>query len=42
MNDKMGNLLQIEFDDNNILSSLFGIADKNIHLLEKLNNVSIN
>ena len=38
----MGNLLQIEFDDNNILSSLFGIADKNIHLLEKLNNVSIN
>ena len=42
MNDKMGSLLQIEFDDNSILSSLFGIADKNIHLLEKLNNVSIN
>ena len=38
----MGNLLQIEFDNNNILSSLFGVADSNIHLLEKLNNVSIN
>ena len=42
MNDKTGNLLKIEFDDNSILSSLFGIADKNIHLLEKLNDVSIN
>ena len=42
MNDKIGNLLQIEFDDNSILSSLFGIADKNIHLLEKLNDVTIN
>ena len=42
MNDKMGNFLQIEFDNNNILSSLFGVADSNIHLLEKLNNVSIN
>lgn len=42
MNNKNGNLLQIEFDDNSILSSLFGIADKNIHLLEKLNDVSIN
>ncbi len=42
MHNKIGNLLQIEFDDNSILSSLFGIADKNIHLLEKLNNVSIN
>ena len=42
MNNKIGNLLQIEFDDNSILSSLFGIADQNIHLLEKLNDVSIN
>jgi len=33
--------LKIEFDDNSILSSLFGIADKNIQLLEKLNNVKI-
>ena len=36
------NAAKIEFDDNNILSSLFGTADRNIHLLEKLNNVSIN
>ena len=41
MNNKLSSL-QIEFNDNNILSSLFGIADQNIHLLEKLNNVSIN
>ena len=33
--------LKIEFDDNSILSSLFGIDDKNIQLLEKLNNVKI-
>ena len=26
--------LDIEFNDNNILSSLFGIDDTNIHLLE--------
>ena len=42
MKDKIGSLVKIEFDDNSILSSLFGIADKNIHLLEKLNDVSIN
>ena len=36
------NFIQIEFDDNSILSSLFGSSDENIHLLEKLNNVSIN
>ena len=28
--------LQIEFNDNNFLSSLFGVGDSNIHLLEKL------
>ena len=33
--------LQIEFNDNNFLSSLFGVADSNIHLLEKMNNVKI-
>ena len=33
--------LQIEFSDNNILSSLFGPLDSNIHLLEKMNNVEI-
>jgi Phosphate starvation-inducible protein PhoH, predicted ATPase len=33
--------LDIEFNDNNILSSLFGINDVNIHTLEKINNVKI-
>ena len=33
--------LQIEFNDNNILSSLFGVEDSNIQLLEKINNVKI-
>ena len=33
--------LQIEFNDNNFLSSLFGVGDSNIHLLEKMNNVRI-
>jgi len=41
MESKVNFIAKIEFDDNNILSSLFGAADKNIHLLEKLNNVSI-
>ena len=42
MNSESNRIIQIEFDDNSILSSLFGTADSNIHLLEKLNNVSIN
>ena len=42
MNSKTRNLIKIEFDDNSILSSLFGVADQNIRLLEKLNDVSIN
>ena len=33
--------LDIEFNDNNILSSLFGVNDVNIHTLEKINNVKI-
>ena len=33
--------LKIEFSDNNILSSLFGASDRNILLLEKINNVKI-
>ena len=33
--------IQIEFDDNNILSSLFGINDSNIRILEKINEVKI-
>tara|TARA_B100000029_G_scaffold395350_1_gene393131 strand:+ start:1456 stop:2403 length:948 start_codon:yes stop_codon:yes gene_type:complete len=35
------NSIQIEFNDNSILSSLFGVSDQNIHLLEKMNNVKI-
>ena len=34
--------LNIEFDDNNILSSLFGINDCNLRILEKFNEVKIN
>jgi len=41
MNNKSSSVVKIEFDDNNILSNLFGTSDRNIHLLEKLNNVSI-
>ena len=33
--------LDIEFSDNNILSSLFGTNDINIQTLEKINNVKI-
>jgi len=33
--------IHIEFDDNNILSSLFGINDTNIRILEKINEVKI-
>ncbi len=42
MNSSPSESLKIEFDDNTILSSLFGIADQNIKILEKLNNVIIN
>ncbi len=33
--------LHIEFDDNNILSSLFGINDANLRMIEKFNKVKI-
>ena len=33
--------IHIEFDDNNILSSLFGINDSNIKILERINEVRI-
>ena len=33
--------INIEFDDNNILSSLFGVNDSNIRILEKINEVKI-
>ena len=42
MNTNTSSVIQIVFDDNSLLSSLFGTADRNIHLLEKLNNVIIN
>ena len=42
MNSETSSVIQIVFDDNSLLSSLFGTADRNIHLLEKLNNVIIN
>ena len=42
MNNETSSVIQIVFDDNSLLSSLFGTADRNIHLLEKLNNVIIN
>ena len=36
-----GYSINIEFDDNNILSSLFGINDSNLRILEKYNKVKI-
>jgi len=41
MSNQSHESLQIEFNDNNILSSLFGVSDCNIHLLEKMDNVRI-
>ena len=41
MKNKLSESIQIEFDDNSILSSLFGVGDSNIELLEKINNVKI-
>jgi len=34
--------IHIEFDDNSILSSLFGVNDSNIRTLEKINEVKLN
>ena len=33
--------IEIELDDNSILSSLFGIDDANLHIIEKINQVRI-
>ena len=41
MNKQVLDSLNIEFNDNSILSSLFGIEDSNIHTIEKINNVKI-
>ena len=39
LNEK--NFIDIEFDDNSMLSSLFGVDDINIKILEKINEVKI-
>ena len=41
MKNQLAESIQIEFNDNSILSSLFGVSDSNIQLLEKINNVKI-
>ena len=33
--------LDFELNDNNYLSNLFGVNDKNIQIIEKINNVQI-
>ena len=33
--------LELELDDNTILSNLFGVNDSNLHIIEKINDVSI-
>ena len=33
--------LELELDDNTILSNLFGINDRNLSLIEKINQVNI-
>ena len=40
INNKIDNL-ELELDDNTILSSLFGINDSNLHIIEKINSVKI-
>ena len=35
------NYLELELDDNSILSNLFGVNDSNIHIIEKINAVKI-
>ena len=33
--------LELELDDNSILSNLFGVDDRNLSLIEKINQVKI-
>ncbi len=40
LNKKIENI-ELELDDNNILSSLFGINDNNLQIIEKINGVKI-
>ena len=41
MKNQLAESIHMEFYDNSVLSSLFGVSDSNIHLLEKINNVKI-
>jgi len=41
MKNTVAESIHMEFNDNSVLSSLFGVFDSNIHLLEKINNVKI-
>ena len=41
MKNQLAESIHMEFNDNNVLSSLFGVSDSNIQLLEKMNNVKI-
>ena len=34
--------VELELEDNSILSSLFGVNDSNLQIIEKINNVKIN
>ena len=38
---KQINNLEIELDDNTLLSNLFGVNDSNLKIIEKINNVKI-
>ena len=41
MKNQLAKSIHMEFNDNSVLSSLFGVSDSNIQLLEKINNVKI-
>ena len=41
MKNQLAESIHMEFNDNSVLSSLFGVSDSNIQLLEKINNVKI-
>ena len=41
MKNQLAESIHMEFNDNSVLSSLFGVSDSNIQLLEKINKVKI-
>ena len=41
MKNQLAESIHMEFNDNSVLSSLFGVSDSNIQLLEKINNVNL-